>query len=81
MESKVCDTLSVAMFSVHSAFLSICSVFNLKTGKVVRLLGKGENTERFLKVAVYQGKTQGSSAIPEEMYIICDFSPHFLFYS
>jgi hypothetical protein len=42
-------------------------VYNLKTGKVVRLFGKSENTERFLKVAVYQGKTQGTAAISEEL--------------
>lgn len=31
-------------------------VVNIRTGKTVRITGKVENTERFLQVALFQGK-------------------------
>lgn len=31
-------------------------VVSVKTGKVERIVGKVENTERFLHIALYQGK-------------------------
>ena len=50
-------------------------MLNIVTNKVVKLLGKVENIERFLRVALYQGRTQGSIAIPEEMFV---FVPIFI---
>ena len=36
-------------------------ILNIKTGTFVRLIGKVESTERFLQIALYQGKPQKST--------------------
>ncbi|GFR48933.1 hypothetical protein Agub_g10939, partial [Astrephomene gubernaculifera] len=45
-------------FLLYSSLLGI-KVINLVTNKVVRILGKVENTERFLTLAIYQGAPRG----------------------
>lgn len=37
------------------ARLPVCQIINMATNAVVRLLGKPENTERFLRIALWQG--------------------------
>jgi len=53
-------------------------VYNIYTGKVVRLIGKVESTERFIKIALYQGVTHGSAAIPEEIKTEAEADPHLI---
>eukprot|EP00250_Pteridium_aquilinum_P011322 c19990_g2_i1 orf=539-2413(-) len=45
-------------FLLYTSLLGI-KVVNLHTNKVARILGKVENTERFLRVALYQGGSGG----------------------
>eukprot|EP01099_Mayorella_cantabrigiensis_P005333 TRINITY_DN4223_c0_g1_i1.p1 TRINITY_DN4223_c0_g1~~TRINITY_DN4223_c0_g1_i1.p1 ORF type:complete len:663 (+),score=156.82 TRINITY_DN4223_c0_g1_i1:65-1990(+) len=49
-------------FILYSTILGI-KVVNIKTNRVVRLLGKSENTVRFLKIALYQGQTKGGGGV------------------
>ncbi|GIL83353.1 hypothetical protein Vretimale_11294 [Volvox reticuliferus] len=48
-------------FLLYATLLGI-KVVNLVTNKVVRILGKVENTERFLTLALYQGAARGKGA-------------------
>lgn len=58
-------------FIIYATLLGI-KVVNLVTNRVVRILGKVENTERFLRIALYQGipkqgvKTQRQLAISKD---------------
>ncbi|KAG2490973.1 hypothetical protein HYH03_010647 [Edaphochlamys debaryana] len=47
-------------FLLYGTLLGV-KVVNLATNKVSRILGKVENTERFLTLALYQGSTTGKS--------------------
>ncbi|KAG2449525.1 hypothetical protein HYH02_005667 [Chlamydomonas schloesseri] len=47
-------------FLLYATLLGI-KVVNLTTNKVVRILGKVENSERFLTLALYQGASKGKS--------------------
>eukprot|EP00823_Brevimastigomonas_motovehiculus_P005474 TRINITY_DN4046_c0_g1_i1.p1 TRINITY_DN4046_c0_g1~~TRINITY_DN4046_c0_g1_i1.p1 ORF type:complete len:498 (+),score=124.88 TRINITY_DN4046_c0_g1_i1:56-1495(+) len=49
-------------FIIYPTMLGI-KVVNMHTNKVVRLLGKYENTERFLSVSLYQGVPQTAQSI------------------
>ena len=59
---------SIISFFSRAFFLhSLSSVFNIVTNRVVRLIGKNENLDRFVRMSLYQGKTQGTIAIPQEL--------------
>ncbi|KAG2431728.1 hypothetical protein HXX76_009224 [Chlamydomonas incerta] len=47
-------------FLLYATLLGV-KVVNLTTNKVVRMLGKVENSERFLTLALYQGASRGKS--------------------
>ncbi len=49
-------------FIVYAGLLGI-KVVNLTTNRVAALLGKVENTERFLRVALYQARPPAASGI------------------
>ncbi|KAL6040930.1 Peptidylprolyl isomerase domain and WD repeat containing protein 1, variant 3 [Balamuthia mandrillaris] len=46
-------------FVLYPTMLGI-KVVNIVTNKMVRIVGRSENTERFLAISLWQGKTQGS---------------------
>lgn len=41
--------------SVLTLDVSVCQVVNLVSNKLATILGRVENTERFLRLALYQG--------------------------
>ncbi|KAL0026716.1 hypothetical protein WJX79_006852 [Trebouxia sp. C0005] len=70
-------------FIIYATLLGI-KVVNLVTNRVVRILGKVENTERFLRVALYQGipkqgiktqrqlaTTESSRAVTRQPTLLC----------
>jgi len=48
-------------FVMYSTLLGI-KLVNIKTNKVVKVIGQRESNNRFLSIALYQGKTKGSAA-------------------
>ncbi|MCL7050495.1 hypothetical protein MKW94_027772 [Papaver nudicaule] len=48
-------------FIIYATLLGI-KIVNLQTNKVVRILGKVENNDRFLKIALYQGDRNSKKA-------------------
>jgi len=48
-------------FVMYSTMIGI-KLQNIKTGKLVSVIGRVENTERFLHLSLYQGRTEGSTA-------------------
>eukprot|EP01104_Vermistella_antarctica_P017578 TRINITY_DN6243_c0_g1_i1.p1 TRINITY_DN6243_c0_g1~~TRINITY_DN6243_c0_g1_i1.p1 ORF type:complete len:636 (+),score=170.85 TRINITY_DN6243_c0_g1_i1:96-2003(+) len=52
-------------FILYPTLLGV-KVFNLITNKLVRVIGKVENTERFLHIALYQGRVTGTAAMGDK---------------
>lgn len=76
-------------------FCCLLQVVNLHTNKVARILGKVENNERFLRIALYQGGNSSkkvkkmpapaSSADKQEhlmdpMLVACAFKKHRVYF-
>lgn len=47
--------------------LSPSTVVNWHSNKVTRLLGKGENTQRFLRLALFQGKPKTAGSVMQQL--------------
>lgn len=64
--NRVANTINIAFdesenFIAYSTMLGI-KLMNLVSNTLVSIIGKVENTERFIYIALYQGKTEGSVA-------------------
>jgi len=62
-------------FLFYPSLLGI-KVVNLVSNKLSRVLGKVENTERFLGISLYQGRTQGTLTNTEDLKAEAVDDPH-----